>query len=333
MAKRIVILGFLIICALAAQAEQSEKVGTKPTRMTLPEAIEFVRPSVVQISARIDPPRNPNGPIQIPGRPTISPIGTGFMVNAEGYVITARHVVEFFQSLQVPGNKRLLIGVAVPNLDNVGGLSIRGSFAEVDCDIVEEDALHDVALIKMKQNPFTGGMGTFMKTPTGSIGYLHKVAFLSPDRPRDGEHIAVSGYPLSSTVLITTSGSVASAWAFRTEQSHPENAPTGFMMPTTIDSYLVDMHVNHGNSGGPVYSVEDGAVIGICVSINLVPVEHSANTNPTDLSLSFNSGLANVVPTRYIIDLLKKHDLKWTEKKSAKDHVKPASAKRPVAAH
>jgi len=88
----------------------------------------------------------------------------------------------------------------------------------VDCDVVEEDALHDIALVRMKQNPFTGGMGTFMKTPTGSIDYPHKVAVLRPNRPRDGEHIAVSGYPLSSTVLITTSGIVASAWAYVTSK-------------------------------------------------------------------------------------------------------------------
>jgi S1-C subfamily serine protease len=254
------------------------------------------------------------------------------MVNAEGYIITARHVVEAFQSLQVSGNKRLLIGVALPNLENFkgagGSISVRASFAYTDCDVVEEDALHDIALLEMKHNPFTGGMGKFMKTPKGSIDYPHKIAILSPDRPRDGEQIALSGYPLSGTVLITTSGSVASAWGYSTVQVHPPNAPAGFMVPDTIDFYLVDMHVNHGNSGGPVYSVQNGAVIGICVSFNPAPVEHSgANTNPADQTLFVNSGLANVVPARYVIDLLKKRSLKWTEK-GAGGQVTPATGNR-----
>jgi S1-C subfamily serine protease len=332
MAKRIVILGCLIICALAAQAEQSEKVDTKLTRMTLPEAIEFVRPSVVQIAVLIDPALTPGAAIQMPGVHTKFPLGTGFMVNADGYVITARHVIEAFKSLVVTGNKHLLIGLALPNLENFtsggGSITMRASFGNVECDVVEEDESHDIALLKMKLNPFNGGMGTFMKTPTGSIDYPHKVATLSPARPHDGEHVAVSGYPLSGTVLITTSGSVASAWAYTTEQVHPPNAPPGFMMPNEIDSYLVDMHVNHGNSGGPVYSAENGAVIGICVSFNLAPVEHNGNnTNSTDQSLSFNSGLANVVPARYVIDLLKKRSLQWTEK-GANDQVKPATSNR-----
>src|SRR6266850_1140164 len=268
--SRIAFAALMVFCGLNALANQSAIVRTKVASMTLPEAIEFVRPSVVQISARIDPVPNPSGPIPIPGRPAIVPLGTGFMVNAEGYVITARHVIEALQSLQVPGNKRLLIGVALPNLENfkAGGasISIRGSFANVECDVVEEDALHDIALLKMKQNPFTGGMGMFMKTPEGSINYPHKVATLLPGRPQDGERIAVSGYPLSNTVLVTTSGNLASAWDYETKQLQMPGARGGFPIPENVDSYLADMHVNPGNSGGPVYSVEQGSVIGICVS-------------------------------------------------------------------
>src|SRR6266851_1108351 len=225
MMSRIAFAALTVFCALNAWANQSA-IG-----MTLPEAIEFVRPAVVQISARIDPIQNPNAPIQIPGRPEIVPLGTGFMVNTEGYVITARHVVEALQSLQVPGSKRLFIGIALPNLEKFkagdASISIRGSFAYAECDVVEEDALHDIALLKMKQNPFTGGMGTFMKTPEGSIDYPHKVATLLPDRPHDGERIAVSGYPLSNTVLITTSGNLASAWGYETKEVHRPGAPAG----------------------------------------------------------------------------------------------------------
>jgi S1-C subfamily serine protease len=191
-------------------------------------------------------------------------------------------------------------------------VSIRASFALAECEVVEEDVRHDIALLKMNQNPFTGGMGAFIKTPGGTIDYPHKVAILSPDRPRDGERIAVSGYPLSNTVLITTSGYLASSWSEETEEIQIPGAPANFRMPDTIDMYLADMHVNPGNSGGPVYSVEHSAVIGVCVSYQTAPVTGS-NVGPGAQSLFFNSGLANIVPVRYVIDLLKKHNLKWTQ--------------------
>lgn len=311
---RVVVASLLMLPSLSCCAE--------PRKKTLPEAIEFVRPSVVRIAARIDPTPNPSAPIQIPSIPTIVPLGTGFMVNAEGYVITARHVVEALQSLQVPGNKRLVIGVALPNLEDFksGGasISIRGNFADTECDVVEEDALHDIALLKMKQNPFTGGMGTFMKTPRGSVDYPHKVATLLTERPHDGERIAVSGYPLSKTVMITTSGNLASAWGYETKQVQPPRAPAGSLIPENVDLYLADMHVNPGNSGGPVYSVERGSVIGICVSFQAAPIVY-ADAGPRDRALYFNSGLSDVVPIRYAIDLLKKNSLNWTEQKNVSD--------------
>jgi len=167
--------------------------------MALPEAIEFMRPSVVQISLRIEQPPSTTGQFQLPSRPAYVTLGSGFLVSAEGYAVTARHVVQSFQAIQTGGHKSLVVGLALPNLENYksGGatLSIRASFNFTECEVIDEDVRHDLALLKLKINPFTD-KPHLIQTPKETIGYLHRVAMLSsPARPRDGEAIAVSGLP------------------------------------------------------------------------------------------------------------------------------------------
>jgi S1-C subfamily serine protease len=74
------------------------------------------------------------------------------------------------------------------------------------------------------------------------------------------------------------------------------------------------MHVNPGNSGGPVYSIEEGKVIGVCVAYDMAPVVYGdGNHEPASAGnrpFFSNSGLAVVIPVRYVADLLKNHNLK-----------------------
>lgn len=81
-------------------------------------------------------------------------------------------------------------------------------------------------------------------------------------------------------------------------RSNPEDA--------NGDRYLGDLRANHGNSGGPVYSISTGKVIGICDAFVGAPVE---TTVILPVGLSYNSGLAVIIPIKYAIDLLKKHGL------------------------
>jgi hypothetical protein len=62
-----------------------------------------------------------------------------------------------------------------------------------------------------------------------------------------------------------------------------------------------------------VYAVDSGKIIGVCVAYDPAPVVFGdrghesvrVNNRPID----YNSGLAVVVPVRYVIDLLKKNKL------------------------
>jgi S1-C subfamily serine protease len=305
----------LILMALSTQAQGPKADRADSRKMTLPEAIEFIRPSVVQISLRVDPPPDTAGLFQHPTRSVFVTLGSGFLVSADGYAVTARHVVH--PAIQIEGRRTLVVGLALPNLENYnsGGatLSIRGSFRFIECEIVDEDVRHDLALLKLARNPFADNTN-FITGPKETVGYPRRVATLSRSaRPRDGDSIAVSGYPLNQTVMITTSGNLASSWAYDSVAEQIPGARAGFLSHDIADSYIGDMHVNPGNSGGPVFSVEQGEVIGVCVAYDMAPVVYGdGNHEPASAGnrpLFSNSGLSVIIPVRYVIELLKKHSL------------------------
>lgn len=256
----------------------------------LPFVIDQVRPSVVQIRLELD-----DGASHV--------VGTGFFIHSDGYVLTARHVVDgVAAAISTNPGSRLMAGLAMPNMS--GQISIRQGFELTQLDVVERDPRHDLALLRAKVNPFTSGRppGVF-RTPDGGMGInaLYGLARLDLSRPRDGELIAVSGYPLSNPTLITTSGIIASAWASESMEVAPEGAPEGFTMPEIVDSYIADVAVNPGNSGGPVYIGQDGRTIGVCVAFRI------ADAGTEAMPLRYNSGLTIVVPIQYGVELLRRH--------------------------
>ena len=81
------------------------------------------------------------------------------------------------------------------------------------------------------------------------------------------------------------------------------------------DLYLADVDINPGNSGGPVYSIDNAKVIGVTVSTQQLPVDvrGAQNEQVPNLRLLYSSGIAQVIPAKYIIALLEKHGLKWQQ--------------------
>jgi S1-C subfamily serine protease len=182
---------------------------------------------------------------------------------------------------------------------------MRGNFELLDCTVVEEDSRHDLSLLKLSPNPFaTGKASGISRTPDGGMGIngLFGLAPLTMERPRDGAAVAVSGYPMSAPTLITTSGAIASAWSTDSAEMVPPGAPAGFTVPDIADSYIADVAVNPGNSGGPTYLVASGAVIGMCVAFGIAEAVSTGGT-----PLRYNSGLSFVVPIRYGVALLGRH--------------------------
>ena len=262
--------------------------------MDLTTAIKRVKPSIVQINFHAyDFPRE--GTIQ--QRLNLNqPLGTGFVVSLEGYIITANHVVEAgFKTLESVKSevKKLSIGFAYPNTQKM-----RGNFTLMDFDLIETDKIHDIALLKLKSKeipPMFGNVPPLKLTPV----------ILNPARPEDGVTIGISGYPLNQSVLVTNGGFMATSWAFDLQELKSPGTPEFYQKLDIADSYLADINVNPGNSGGPVYLASDGSVIGICVAF----LRTNVRDDKGSVNYYYNSGLAIVVPSCYVSDLLKRNNV------------------------
>jgi S1-C subfamily serine protease len=246
-----------------------------------------MRPAVVQIA------------VSSPTATRRSVIGTGFWVHGSGLAMTAQHVAEGAREvMENSSGSHLVLGQAMPNI--TGPITIRGSFNLLPAEILEEDERHDIALLRAQNNPFANPQ-VFLKTPETEILMPQRIADLSSSRVRDGQSIAVSGYPLAEPALVTTSGAIASAYGTDIQEAQIPGAPQGITLPNIADSYLADVAVNPGNSGGPVYRISDGQVIGICVAFRVGSGVVDGN------AFSYNSGLSVIVPIQYGRDLLGKH--------------------------
>lgn len=230
-------------------------------------------------------------------------VGTGFWVHSSGLAMTARHVTQDAQGLvkQSPGS-RIMLGLAIPNLTGPP-ITVRSSFELIDGQVLEEDGRHDIAILRAARNPFGAGRPSGVsRTSTGiAVNALYGLSTLASSEVRDGERIAVSGYPLAEVALVTTSGSVASAFGVDVQQTQLPSGPPGFTVPDTADSYLADVAVNPGNSGGPVYRVATGEVIGVCVAFRI------GVGNIQSSPFFYNSGLSVVVPIKYGQELISRH--------------------------
>lgn len=191
--------------------------------------------------------------------------GTGFLINAEGYIVTSAHVVEEARRCleRSPGAK-IMARLQAPGETEAAAIS---------CDVVAVDDLHDLAVVRPERP-----VRAEPRAPSPSF------LTLDPTPLADGAPVATTGHPLFVWRPTTQSGKVV-----RLEKLRLGGAGTE---PTEI--LLLDMSVQPGNSGSPVFRVGAASAVGVIEGQKrgLVPY-------------------AIAIPVRFVIELLNRYGVDW----------------------
>jgi S1-C subfamily serine protease len=263
----------------------------------LDQASKRVRPAIVQIVFQDLSPS-----AKRPGR-TI--IGSWFIVNTEGYVVTARHVINFVrlelsESGTQANDKWMSAGLAISAFKDPRGNIGDENFEGFDFDVVDEDISNDLALLKLRYNPFNRMLSSGIATDHTKPQLIVGTVTFDIRRVNQGTAIALAGYPFQEPTLVTNLGSItnSSTSAILTNAGSVINPSTNAPSEGQLlkDIYIADAIANPGNSGGPAYAVDSGLVIGVC--------------------LGRGERISGIMPARYVIELLKKHAVRWDERGS-----------------
>jgi len=160
---------------------------------------------------------------------------TGFVIDEQGYLITAAHVVEDARRcLEKAPGARILAKLAINDARTAPA---------VPCNVIGIDSVNDLALLKTERPLFA--------SPIGAPQYVK----LDARTVEVGTDVSISGYPAFSWQPVTQSGHIT--WKGRTRLEEIDNP-----LPNPSDALMVDIHLRPGNSGSPVYR-PGGGVIGV----------------------------------------------------------------------
>lgn len=230
----------------------------------LPATVQRVKPGVVGI-----------GTYSATQRPPAQLRGTGFVVADGNHAITNAHVVA--GKLKKARRERRIV--------------IAGQGAQTDprdANIVAEDPVHDLALMKFSGEPL----------PTLRLGDDLGMV--------EGQAIAFTGYPIGAILGLhaaTHRGVIAAIVPIVLPQLLGRHLDTDTIrqIQNPFVIFQLDATAFPGNSGSPLFDPENGDVIGV---INSVFVK-----NTKEKVLQDPSGITYAIPARHVKALLKSANL------------------------
>jgi len=232
----------------------------------LPDLVAAARPSVV-----------PVGTFRATDNPRFSFRGTGFVVGDGSLVVTNFHVLP--PAAESAGN------VTNPTLMVLAPRAGREMEPRL-ATLVASDSSRDLALLRIEGAPL----------PALALGDAELV--------REGSSVAFIGYPIAGILgysPVTHRGivsSVASIVLPAASAGQLSERAIARLREGPFDIYQLDATAYPGNSGGPVFDVTTGRVIGVINMVLIRGTKESALTNPT--------GISYAIPVRFVRELVER---------------------------
>lgn len=228
----------------------------------LPELIEQIKPSIVVV-----------GTFNKTRSPAFVMRGTGFAVGNGTLIATNAHVVP--DVLDASGNESLI--VQTQGVDGRGQLRLAKTIAN--------DKSHDLAMLRIEGAP------------------LPAMTLQNSGTVREGQSVGFTGFPIGGVLgfsPVTHRGIISAITpvALPSPTSNQLNEKIIKRLRSgSFEVYQLDGTAYPGNSGGPLFEMEKGEVIGI---INMVFVKGTKES-----ALSQPSGISFAIPVVYLQELLR----------------------------
>lgn len=235
--------------------------------------------SLSAVIARIKPSVLAVGTYQETQNPRFGFRGTGFVVGDGNLVVTNAHVIESLGSTS----------------DDSGSVAVHATGASVHtgvrrAEVIALDRAHDLALLRFEGSPL----------PALELG--------PASTAHEGQSVAFIGFPLGSALGLSpvahrgmvsaiTSVALPSPSARQLDSRAIKALKDG-----AFDLLQLDATAYPGNSGGPLFDADTGAVVGVVNMVALKGTRESALTHPT--------GISYAIPVEHVLNLLSRETLR-----------------------
>lgn len=207
--------------------------------------------------------------------PAVSIRGTGFIVSPDGRFITCDHVYG-----QIPTEDLEFIGVSVPGKIDEKGLL---HYNRYPIKLIDRDPKNDIALMQIVSD----------KKDFDFIQELGKIG-----ETKVGEDLLFMGYPLATELM----GSGFGITMTSTRCIVSSIKRRGF--DGSLDFFIIDTHANNGSSGSPIFSSENGNVLGM-ISGKIVSAKIPTPNTRQTIDIPANMGICR--PAEYISEIINKN--------------------------
>jgi S1-C subfamily serine protease len=237
-------------------------------------------------------------------------IGTGFLVDATGIVLTARHVIEPWIRADQARVKNGGVGPQLPTLK----ILVAAPVKKEGNTTAWEFMVTGVGPFRYGLNVDFAALAVRVPPHNHSFGPLSALG-LSQEPCQEGDEVVMCGFPFGRALHRDQLGGMAMTASF-TQGIVSATLPFPGAPTETRTMFQMDASINNGMSGGPVVDVVTGKVVGLTVGTVLMqraaePPSEAAATHPAPAA-DIPTGLARAVDVHAAFEAIRtlREDLK-----------------------